>query len=589
MNYNNLCPHCMREIQKNGKGTCPYCGFDDTYAPELTHQLRPFTVLNGKYLVGSVLGEGGFGITYIGYDLNLELRIAIKEFYPNGFCRRESSVTNTLSSYGGSQGESFEKWRSRFVKEAKSLAKCTNLSGIVGVKDFFEENNTAYIVMEYLEGQTLKEYLNRQGGKLPVGQALQALEPVMVSMSQVHRAGIIHRDISPDNIMITTDGMMKLLDFGAAVDLMKEEERSLSIMLKPGYAPEEQYRTKGKLGPWSDVYALAATIYKCITGITPPEAMERMREDHLAAPGSLGINMPPSVEAALLKGMSVYTDNRYQTMDEFHHALMAKAEKEKTAISCREKTVLHRESAAEPVRKEEGRQKRIEPVKIAGCAAVLFIGFLMFLHLSGDNGNQRDESVLSIPEEGDEREAVPVEKEEETVSRETADSLESEPGIEEQETEEKEIVTYRYEFLVGDVTWYEAYEDCIARGGHLVTIESQEEFEILTEQLMDQKMERYLFWLGGMRLSESREYRWVDEAGNMGEEPLCGSDAAVEYQNCWLEGEPTYQSGESQERFMMMFYKTDQERWVWNDVAEDLLSEAPFYEGRIAYICEYGM
>ena len=589
MNYNNLCPHCMREIQKNGKGACPYCGFDDTYAPELTHQLRPFTVLNGKYLVGSVLGEGGFGITYIGYDLNLELRIAIKEFYPNGFCRRESSVTNTLSSYGGSQGESFEKWRSRFVKEAKSLAKCTNLSGIVGVKDFFEENNTAYIVMEYLEGQTLKEYLNRQGGKLPVGQALQALEPVMVSMSQVHRAGIIHRDISPDNIMITTDGMMKLLDFGAAVDLMKEEERSLSIMLKPGYAPEEQYRTKGKLGPWSDVYALAATIYKCITGITPPEAMERMREDHLAAPGSLGINMPPSVEAALLKGMSVYADNRYQTMDEFHHALMAKAEKGKPVTPCREKTELHRESNEEPVREEEGRQKRIGFAKIAGCAAVLFMGFLMFLHLSGDNGKQRDEAVPRAHEEGDDREAAPVEKEEETVSSETADSLETEPGIEEQETEEQEIVTYRYEFLVGDVTWYEAYEDCIARGGHLVTIESQEEFEILTEQLMDQKMERYLFWLGGMRLSESREYRWVDEAGNMGEEPLCGSDAAVEYQNCWLEGEPTYQSGESQERFMMMFYKTDQERWVWNDVAEDLLSEAPFYEGRIAYICEYGM
>ena len=589
MNYNNLCPHCMREIQKNGKGTCPYCGFDDTYAPELTHQLRPFTVLNGKYLVGSVLGECGFGITYIGYDLNLELRTAIKEFYPNGFCRRESSITNTLSPYGGSQGESFEKWRSRFIKEAKSLAKCTNLSGIVGVKDFFEENNTAYIVMEYLEGQTLKEYLNRQGGKLPVGWALQALEPVMVSMSQVHRAGIIHRDISPDNIMITTDGMMKLLDFGAAVDLMKEEERSLSIMLKPGYAPEEQYRTKGKLGPWSDVYALAATIYKCITGITPPEAMERMREDQLAAPGSLGINMPPSVEAALLKGMSVYADNRYQTMDEFHHALMARAEKGKPVTPCREKTELHRESNAEPVREEEGRQKRIGFAKIAGCAAVLFMGFLMFLHLSGDNGKQRDEAVPRAHEEGDDREAAPVEKEEETVSSETADSLETEPGIEEQETEEQEIVTYRYEFLVGDVTWYEAYEDCIARGGHLVTIESQEEFEILTEQLMDQKMERYLFWLGGMRLSESREYRWVDEAGNMGEEPLCGSDAAVEYQNCWLEGEPTYQSGESQERFMMMFYKTDQERWVWNDVAEDLLSEAPFYEGRIAYICEYGM
>lgn len=580
MNYNNLCPHCMREIQ-NQNGVCPCCGCDERQGPELTHQLRPFTILNGKYLVGSVLGEGGFGITYIGYDLNLELRIAVKEFYPNGFCRRESSTTNMVSAYGGSQGEAYEKWRGRFVREAKSLAKCANLPGIVGVKDFFEENNTAYIVMEYLEGQTLKEYLNRQGGKLPVRQVLAALEPVMISMSQVHRAGLIHRDISPDNIMMTTDGVMKLLDFGAAVDLMKDEERSLSIMLKPGYAPEEQYRTKGKQGPWSDVYALAATIYKCITGITPPEAMERLREDNLASPGSLGAGMAPSAETALLKGMSVYADDRYQTMEEFHRALMTGEETGKPAAPYRETVAVNRERSVTPVRAEKGKQQRYisQVVAVCGAAALLIVFFLLFFLTEG-RGKQKEAGDVS-------QSTVDVQETKEKINIEESGEIENQEEIEEAEKPVKEeIVTYRYEFLVDDVTWYEAYKDCIARGGHLVTIESPEEFEILTGQLMEQEMERYLFWMGGMRLNDSWEYHWVDEAGNMGETLLNGEDAEA-YREYWLEGEPSYQSGDSQERFVMMFYMSDQERWVWNDTSDDPLAEAPFYEGRIAYICEY--
>lgn len=583
MNYNDLCPHCMREIQNNS-GVCLYCGYDEGQGPELTHQLRPFTILNGKYLVGSVLGEGGFGITYIGYDLNLELRIAVKEFYPNGLCRRESSTTNMVSAYGKTQGEAYEKWRGRFVREAKSLAKCANLPGIVGVKDFFEENNTAYIVMEYLEGQTLKEYLNRQGGKLPVGQVLAALEPVMISMSQVHRAGLIHRDISPDNIMMTTDSAMKLLDFGAAVDLMKDEERSLSIMLKPGYAPEEQYRTKGKQGPWSDVYALAATIYKCITGISPPEAMERLREDKLASPGSLGADMAPSAEAALLKGMSVYADDRYQTMEEFHRALMTGAETGKSAVPYRETAVVYRERTVTPVRVEKGKQQShvSHAVAIYGAAALLIVLFLLLFLIEGQE-KQKEEGNVSkgiADEQGTKEE----ENREEPGEKEIQENIEESERL--KEPVKEEIVTYRYEFLVDDVTWYEAYEDCIARGGHLVTIESPEEFEILTGQLMKQEMERYLFWMGGMRLNDSREYHWVDEAGNMGEALLNGEDADT-YREYWLEGEPSYQSGDSQERFVMMFYKSDQERWVWNDTSDDLVAEAPFYEGRIAYICEY--
>ena len=134
-------------------------------------------------------------------------------------------------------------------------------------------------MQEFLEGQTLKEYCRERGGKLPVEQLLPALEPVILSLEEVHKEGLIHRDISPDNIMLLKSGQMKLLDFGAARDFTQEGEKSLSVLLKPGYAPEEQYRTKGNQGPWSDIYALAGTIYKRITGVTPPESMERMRKD----------------------------------------------------------------------------------------------------------------------------------------------------------------------------------------------------------------------------------------------------------------------------------------------------------------------
>lgn len=571
MNYNNLCPNCMREIQPDRGESCPYCGYIRINAPELTHQLRPFTILNGKYLVGNILGEGGFGITYIGCDLNLELRIAIKEFYPNGFCRRESSVTNMISAYGGSQTETYGKWKEKFVKEAKSLAKCSNLQGIVGVKDFFEENNTAYIVMEYLEGMTLKEYIGRQGGKLPVSQALTALEPVMTALIQVHRMGLIHRDISPDNIMITTGGAMKLLDFGAAVDFMKEEEKSLSIMLKPGYAPEEQYRTKGEQGPWSDVYALAATIYKCITGITPPEAMERLRKDELTPPGRMGIAIDSSVEAALLKGMSVYANGRYQSMEDFYRALMGRTETKKSVAPQKQ---IGTSTAYQNQRK---RRYGVIAGSIGGIAVLLI--FVLGLLILADTNEEREENAGMYISEG---------KDDISVVSET-EASDSQMVMEAQEAEEtlaKESVTYRYEFLVGNVTWYEAYEDCIARGGHLVTVDSPEEFEILTEQLMEQDMERYIFWMGGMRLENSQDYHWVDEDGNLGEMILNGEGAA-EFQSYWLEGEPSYQSGDTQERFMMLFYKQDQAGWVWNDATDEILSEAPFYEGRIAYICEF--
>ena len=312
----------MQEVKnKDSVGVCPHCGYQLNQMKAVLYQMQPFTILAGKYLIGKVIGEGGFGITYLGLDLNLDLVVAIKEFYPNGFVTRESTVTAMVSIYAGKNEKDVNKWREGFINEARNLAKFSNLNGIVEVRDFFNENGTAYIVMEYIDGITLKQYLKQNGGKIPADKTFEMMEPVIRSLSKVHNAGMIHRDISPDNIMITKYSGMKLLDFGAAREFAGNAEKSLSIMLKPGYAPEEQYRSRGKQGPWSDVYALTATIYKCITGVTPAESMERLREDTLKSPKDLGIGISDAQNAAIMQGMAVYAENRFQNMDALHVAL----------------------------------------------------------------------------------------------------------------------------------------------------------------------------------------------------------------------------------------------------------------------------
>jgi serine/threonine protein kinase len=314
------CMGCFEQLASSG-GICPNCGYNEAAQVLPPHQLRPRTILNGKYLLGKVLGEGGFGITYIGWDLNLYIKVAIKEYYPVGFVIRENTMTNTVQPFTGSQGDFFTKGRERFVDEARRLAKFRSMPGIVSVNDFFIENGTAYIAMEYIEGQTLKSYLAQMGGKLPAAQVIDMLRPVMTSLSQVHKSGMIHRDISPDNIMISKDGYVKLLDFGAAREFAESGNRSLSIMLKPGFAPEEQYRSRGVQGPWTDIYALCATMYKAITSVTPDESSERMRRDELKRPSELGVAMPSALEAVLMKGMAVLQEDRWQRVDELMTAL----------------------------------------------------------------------------------------------------------------------------------------------------------------------------------------------------------------------------------------------------------------------------
>jgi len=288
----------------------------------LPHHLTEGTILAGRYSVGKAFGEGGFGITYMGTDTKLDMTVAIKEYYPTGFVNRNNTHSENITANTGDSEAFFNKGKDNFLNEARILAKFANEQGIVGVRDFFNENNTAYIVMDYLNGITLRDRLE-QSGKMPADQVLQLMMPVMSSLSRIHEQGLIHRDISPDNIMMLAEGSLKLLDFGAAREISGLDEKSLSVMLKPGYAPEEQYRSKGIQGPWTDIYALCATIYKCITGITPVDAMQRIFHDEVKPPSALGVTISPQHESALMKGMAISQKDRYQSIYDLWNAFFA--------------------------------------------------------------------------------------------------------------------------------------------------------------------------------------------------------------------------------------------------------------------------
>ncbi|MBO5076448.1 MAG: InlB B-repeat-containing protein [Clostridia bacterium] len=314
----DYCKFCMSPIKENTR-FCMICGRNqDEEVPP--HHLLPGTVLKNRFIVGTALGEGGFGITYIGHDILFDGKIAIKEYYPNGYANRSNTFSSTVSTgFTAERKEFFEKGKQRFLDEAKTLARFRNEEGIVNVRDFFEENNTAYIVMEYVDGETLKDII-AQKGKLAPDATVSLLMPVMESLKKVHAQGLIHRDISPDNIMVASD-KVKLLDFGAARSMSAVANKSLSVVLKPGYAPEEQYRSRGNQGPWTDVYALCATMYKCITGVTPDDATQRVYSDDTKRPSELGIEIDPKIEAAILKGMAVNQNERFQSIDELLAAL----------------------------------------------------------------------------------------------------------------------------------------------------------------------------------------------------------------------------------------------------------------------------
>lgn len=315
----NLCYNCFAQ-RESPEGPCPYCGFDlEENAKKFPVALRAGTVLNNRYIVGRVLGQGGFGITYLAFDTQLQAKVAVKEYMPNDIATRIEGTTVSVAME--TKADDFTYGAERFQEEARTLAKFIGHPNIAGVSSYFDENDTSYFVMDYIEGVSFKNYIANNGGKVSVDEALNVMIPVLRALTAVHAEGFIHRDVTPDNIYISKDGNVKLLDFGSARYSIGDKSKSLDVILKVGYAPKEQYIRRGRQGPYTDVYSCAACLYAALTGVLPPESLERLDHDELVPVSQAGIDIPDWLDRAILKGLAVQPEDRFQSAAEFLDAI----------------------------------------------------------------------------------------------------------------------------------------------------------------------------------------------------------------------------------------------------------------------------
>ena len=304
------CDRCLEVIKSE---PCPHCGYKkNKYKPEFGI-LPVGTVLAGRYSVGKVLGKGGFGVTYKAFDTLMGRIVAIKEYYPNGLVHRDSG-TKEVTVTDDKHTDSFEMGAGKFYEEAKTVSKFNGNPNIVGVYEFFYENNTVYYVMEYLDGKDLKQYLNDNGKKLSQEKALYLINTLTDALTITHSLNVLHRDISPDNIFVLESGEIKLIDFGAARQVLAEQSKSLSVILKQGFAPLEQYERRGKQGPWTYIYALGATIYFALTGSVMDDATERLEDDSIGEAAQYGVE--EEFWSIIQKCVAVKPENRYQSIPE---------------------------------------------------------------------------------------------------------------------------------------------------------------------------------------------------------------------------------------------------------------------------------
>lgn len=338
-----MCYNCFQEHQ-NENGICPHCGFDPASAKREVNHLPRGTVLSDRYIIGEVCGFGGFGITYKALDKELSSIVAIKEYFPNGIVNRIPGTAEViLLTDRGNKQKIFHIGMERYIEEARTTAKYVSHSNIVNIYNFFEENNTAYIVMEYLEGITLEHYLQQDvKGQMEIEAATDIILDICKALKTIHEDNIVHRDVSPDNIFICLNGNNKLFDFGAA-RFAQEEGRQMTIILKPGYAPPEQYEKFNTQGPWTDVYALGGTLYMMLTGVKPvvsldrKAALERNEPDELPEPITIRPEIPQYLNDAIMKAMAIDRSLRFQNTAEFEAVLRSEKPVEPIATTIRKK------------------------------------------------------------------------------------------------------------------------------------------------------------------------------------------------------------------------------------------------------------
>ncbi len=378
----HLCYNCFSQ-RESPEGPCPYCGFDlAENTKKFPVALRAGTVLNNRYIVGRVLGQGGFGITYLAFDTQLQTKVAVKEYMPNDIATRIEGATVSVAM--DTKKDDFTYGAERFQEEARTLAKFIGHPNIAGVSSYFDANDTSYFVMDYIEGISFKSYIGNAGGRVSVDEALNIMIPVLRALTAVHQEGFIHRDVTPDNIYISKDGNVKLLDFGSARYSIGDKSKSLDVILKVGYAPKEQYIRRGRQGPYTDVYSCAACLYAALTGVLPPESLERLDQDELVPVSQAGIEIPEWLDRAILKGLAVQPEDRFQSAAEFLDAI--------------ENQIAVEVPGAAPVQAPQAAKKSRTPL-IAAVAALLAVAVGLGAFFGLRDGGGRVDPVSGLPGE----------------------------------------------------------------------------------------------------------------------------------------------------------------------------------------------
>lgn len=339
MDIKDICINCFQET--GGEEICMHCGFQQVDKPKQICHLYPHTVLYDRYIIGKVINNGGFGVVYKAYDMQLENIVAIKELLPT----QNSMVTRmppsqTVIPVNDEKNEQFQKLKMRFMEESRVIAQFSNCESIVHIYDFFETNNTAYLVMEFLDGETLREKMNVNNEKMSYDEAINIIMPIMNALKIVHGKGIIHKDISPDNIFLCNDGRVKLIDFGAAKfgdsQITVQEN---SVVTKPGYTPPEQYRLNGKIGPYSDIYSVGAVLYTILSGDTPEESIDRLEKDNLQKLNKLGVQLPVYAEKSIMKALALKENARFKSMDDFVKAICGQKKADYPEVELKKKKI----------------------------------------------------------------------------------------------------------------------------------------------------------------------------------------------------------------------------------------------------------
>ena len=370
----HLCPGCMGRWEDTRK-PCPRCGFSWETENHSPRELPPFTILAGRYLLGTRIGAGGFGITYLGLDLAEEKPVAIKEFFPVSLAERREEKVIALP---GEDGRYFREALRSFRKEAELLSRFGGVEGIVRYLDYVQENETAYLVMEYVEGENLKQKMRRMEAPFSQEEALTLLYPILLAVDAMHRKNVLHRDISPENLILKPDGTLTLIDFGAAREYSLEEDENLTVILKRGYAPDEQYHSGSRQGPWTDLYACCAVLYQMVSGLLPQDAASRRQKDRLLPLDEIeGLEVTKGFARAIEKGMTIYATERYSSIGKLLSDLdpegtfRAKLEKEKAARTEKAEEAERKDADTAPRESQAEKRKKSLENKDAELAATL--------------------------------------------------------------------------------------------------------------------------------------------------------------------------------------------------------------------------